>query len=269
MLLLSSCLSPLMTPPRPLSFNKYEGAGNDFIVIDAESDAAVSPSDARALCDRHFGVGADGVLLVLPPTLPGSLATMLVLNADGSVPEMCGNGLRCVAAHLASRASLHEFTVDTGAGAKACIVHGAGVTIDMGSATVRGERALLGQDLVLVETGNPHAIAFGAFGPSEVQRLGPQLAQHEAFPAGTNVEFARMTDHGIDLVVWERGVGLTLACGTGAVATVAAAMSKGLVPSGAPVSVRLPGGTLVIEQDASGTMRMTGPARKVFSGVLG
>ncbi|MFO0665660.1 MAG: diaminopimelate epimerase [Polyangiaceae bacterium] len=252
----------------PLTFTKYEGAGNDFIVVVATDAAVVSPEEARTLCDRHFGIGADGVLLVLPPTSPGAIATMRVLNADGSIPEMCGNGLRCVAAHVGNPQTLPELVIDTGAGPKTCIIHEHSVTIDMGTPRILGERTLLGQHLVLVETGNPHAILFGAFTPAEVERLGPQLSRHEAFPEGTNVEFARVTDHGIDLVVWERGVGLTLACGTGAVATVAAALDKELVPSGVPVSVRLPGGTLRIERLPSGAMRMTGPARKVFEGTL-
>ena len=249
-----------------LSFSKYEGAGNDFIIVDAASATAVSARDARELCDRHFGIGADGVLLVLPPERPGSLATMRVLNADGSVPEMCGNGLRCVAAHVAAQHNVQALTIDTGAGAKECIVHGNGVTINMGEARVLGDRELFEHSFALVETGNPHAIVFGAFTPDEISRLGPLVAQHDSFPAGTNVEFARVTDQGIDLVVWERGVGLTLACGTGAVATVAAALSKRLVPAGVPVSVRLPGGTLRIERMDDGSMRMTGPARKVFEG---
>lgn len=251
----------------PLTFTKYEGAGNDFIVVDAARVDHLSASEAQALCDRHFGIGADGVLLVLPPVTARAVATMRVLNADGSIPEMCGNGLRCVAAHVAAQRGVRDVTIDTGAGAKECNIHAHGVTIEMGQANVLGVRQLFEQTMVLVETGNPHAVIFGAFSPADVARLGPLLAQHPSFPAGTNVEFARIVEDGIDLVVWERGVGLTLACGTGAVATVAAAQSQGLVSQDAPVCVRLPGGTLTIERTGTGSMRMTGPARKVFEGI--
>src|SRR6187399_2343014 len=109
---------------RPLAFTKYEGAGNDFLVVEAPTEAAISPERAVELCDRHFGVGADGVLLVVPPSATGSRARMVVLNADGSRPEMCGNGLRCVAMHLARRdgAARIEYAIETDAGIKATAV---------------------------------------------------------------------------------------------------------------------------------------------------
>src|SRR6187399_1210093 len=133
---------------RPLAFTKYEGAGNDFLVVEAPSEAAVSPERAVALCDRHFGVGADGVLLVVPPGDGDARARMVVLNADGSRPEMCGNGLRCVALHLArlDGASRTEFVVDTDAGPRPVRLErsaagdDAEVTIGMGRGQLLGER---------------------------------------------------------------------------------------------------------------------------------
>jgi diaminopimelate epimerase len=262
-----------------LAFDKYEGLGNDFIIIDATSGDAMTPERTISLCDRRRGVGADGVLLVLPPREASSVATMRVLNADGSVPEMCGNGLRCVALrHARSRGlSTAEIAFDTDAGVRACVVDDVGgkglVTIDMGLVRVLGERALdLGDESVTVavaDAGNPHAILFGDYARARVESLGPRIATHPAFANGTNAEFARVRDGAIDLLVWERGVGITLACGTGACATVAVACARDLARYDASVVVNLRGGALDItvrRDDAHAIMR--GPARRVFSGTL-
>jgi diaminopimelate epimerase len=147
----------------------------------------------------------------------------------------------------------------------------------MGAVRVLGDRALdIGvgvggrEPLVvtLADAGNPHAVLFGAFARSDVESLGPRIATHPAFPAGTNAEFAAVKGGEIDLVVWERGVGVTLACGTGACATVAAAGAKGLVERGTPVAVRLPGGRLDVTVAGDGRCTMKGPARLVFAGVV-
>lgn len=260
------------------AFDKYEGLGNDFVVIDAADESEVPTARASTICDRHFGVGADGVLLVLPPRRPDCDARMRVINADGSVPEMCGNGVRCVAIRLARARgqTAGAVRIDTDAGPCACeIIDGDGqgsVTVDMGVVRVLGERIVDvdGQRLALVEVdaGNPHAVLFGVYDRSEVERFGSRLAVHPAFPRGTNVEFARPASTGIDLVVWERGVGITLACGTGACAAAAAAWGKGLAAEGAPLPIRLPGGRLDITTDGEGRVMMRGPARRVFSGTL-
>jgi diaminopimelate epimerase len=259
----------------PLRFRKYEGLGNDFIVVDTADPGAITPEAAARLCDRRFGVGADGVLLVLPPRAPDGAARMRVINADGSVPEMCGNGVRCVALHLAEARGQRDgvVRVETDAGERDCVIEADGtVTVDMGIIRTLGERAVdvEGKPVVvaLADAGNPHAILFGAFARGEVERLGPRLATHPAFARGTNVEFACVQGDGIDLVVWERGVGITMACGTGACATVAVAVERELVPRGQPVTVHLPGGRLQITLDADGRAHMRGPARHVFSGTL-
>jgi diaminopimelate epimerase len=264
---------------RVREFRKYEGLGNDFIVVDAESEADVAPERATELCDRRFGVGADGVLLVLPPRVPESDARMRVINADGSIPEMCGNGVRCIALHVASTRGVRgrPVRIETDAGVRACtLAEGATavqamVAVDMGPVRVLGDKAIVvdGQTVTVTaaDAGNPHAVLFGDFPRHEVERLGPRIAVHTAFPQGTNVEFARVGRDGIDLVVWERGVGITLACGTGACATVAVACSRGLAAAGIPTVVRLPGGRLTVTV-ARGSTRMDGPARHVFSGVL-
>ena len=260
------------------SFEKYEGLGNDFLVLETEDGAAISPDKAVELCDRHFGVGADGVLLLLPAQETGNDARMRVLNADGSVSEMCGNGVRCVALHVARGRGVRHGTVriETGAGLRACEVHDDGpsarVAVDMGRVTLHGDLSVEVEGrrvtVAVADTGNPHAILFGAFSRADVEQLGPRLAKHPSFPRGTNVEFANSTRDGVDLVVWERGAGLTLACGTGACATVAVACAKEIAKRGVPLLVHLPGGALEVTIDADDRATMTGPARHVFSGRL-
>jgi diaminopimelate epimerase len=274
------------------AFTKVEGLGNDFVVFDRRSAPAREiaaeleqlRAEAPAICDRHTGVGADGILVIGPPTAADRLAGMIVVNADGSRPEMCGNGLRCVALMLARATGQSRFVLDTDAGPRAVWVPDAGapggpgyVEVEMGPAVDTGvtapdaadQRSFLG-----VSMGNPHAIMFvgEADDPEVLARvLGPGVATDPAYPEGTNVEFARVDAHGrIRLVVWERGAGLTSACGTGACATAAAAVRTGRVPGDAPVWVDLPGGALRIDvpADASAPVRMYGPARVVFEGVL-
>jgi diaminopimelate epimerase len=258
------------------------------------------PAVARRVCDRHFGVGADGVLALLPPRTSGAHATMRVINSDGSEAEMCGNGLRCAVKYLAERdpdLALDALTIDTGFGPLTCDVHRRGqvveaVSVEMGKprltrgeipmtgpadeACVAAPLTIAGRELAVtaVSTGNPHAVSFVAeSGPAlmELARsIGPSLEVHPWFPRKANVEFAHL--HGpdrIELVVWERGCGITLACGTGACATTVAAVQRGLVAAGTEVTVTLPGGSLSIRvaPDLSG-VRMTGPARHVFDSDL-
>ena len=268
-----------MTMGGALRFEKYEGLGNDFVVVEATRDDAITSARAAEICDRRHGIGADGVLLVLPSRDLASVARMKVINADGSVPEMCGNGLRCVALHVARSRGLAaaELAFDTDAGSRPCTVHdanGAGlVTVDMGIVSVLGARSIdVGGEMVDVEVadaGNPHAISFSDSPRSRVESLGPRIATHASFPHGTNAEFARVDDGAIDLVVWERGVGITLACGTGACATVAVACARNLARYDHVVSVRLPGGALdVTIHRTTGRAIMRGPARRVFGGTL-
>jgi diaminopimelate epimerase len=261
----------------PLRFEKYEGLGNDFVVVEAERRDALPAEQARALCDRRLGVGADGVLLVLPGETEGAAARMVVINADGSVPEMCGNGLRCVALHAARKRGLRSGTItfDTDAGAKACTIDDRGtqgiVTVDMGVVRWTGDVTIDADgepwDLALGDAGNPHAITRQAATMDRIARVGPCIERHPRFAAGTNVEFAVVrSPTEIDVVVWERGVGITQACGTGACATVAVAVAKGWSEVETEVAVRLPGGVLHVRLDRRGHAIMRGPARHVFSG---
>jgi len=256
-----------------VSFKKYEGLGNDFILLELPG-VSLADSAVRRLCDRHFGIGADGVLVVGPARTPGSAATMTILNADGSRPEMCGNGIRCVAIHLAKKQGrdVIDLTIDTDAGPLACKVQKAEVEVEMGQLVDLGpiDVTVAGRvhTFARISAGNPHAITFDRYEPSEIDVIGPTVARAPVFPEGTNVEFAQLADDGsIDLVVWERGVGRTLACGTGASATLGAACLARRRSFGEFVEVRLPGGPLRIRVE-HGTLAATmrGPARLVFEG---
>ncbi|HKO53890.1 MAG TPA: diaminopimelate epimerase [Polyangiaceae bacterium] len=266
-----------MTEPTNLRFAKYEGLGNDFLIVDATDEALLDAAQVAKLCDRHFGVGGDGVLLVMPPTSLGARATMVVLNADGSRPEMCGNGLRCVALHLAlqDRAQAVSFIVDTDAGPRLVAVER---TDKQGSVSVGMGRGLPEGELVhefgstklpfsRVSMGNPHAVAFDTgLDEHALDELGPALSAQ--FASGSNIELVtKRSERVLELLVWERGVGRTLACGTGACAVVVAAARQGRVPFDTEIEVRLPGGPLhitVTREALDVTMR--GPARRVFSG---
>lgn len=271
-----------------LRFAKYEGLGNDFIVVDrtAALAQALDRRTVTALCDRHFGVGADGVLLV-----DVEAPSMRVLNADGSIPEMCGNGLRCVALHLVRRgAAAGRFDVATDAGPHVCDVvlagegEGASVEVEMRVPSIAprdvpvvSDRPLVDETLdvdgrpvrgTAVSMGNPHFVTFDDVGDARTT-LGPRLERDPRFPEGVNVGFATMRDGGIDLSVFERGSGWTMACGTGACAAAVAAVETGRAERGAPIEVRLPGGTLVIRVGSRGErVTMRGPAHFVFDGEL-
>jgi diaminopimelate epimerase len=222
-------------------------------------------------------VGADGVVTILPPRTPGAAAEMHIYNPDGSVAEMCGNAIRCLARHLAETRGLEgRIDIDTGAGRKQCTLHRdtrgdlEAVSVEMGPARLEGELdfVVAGEALhaVRVSMGNPHAVIFDP-APSRARAgaLGPPIER--AVPGGVNVGFAHPGPAGIDLVVWERGAGLTDACGTGACAATVAAVERGDVRPGAPVEVRLPGGALSITVSADlARVTMRGPAERVFSG---
>ncbi|MCA9653293.1 MAG: diaminopimelate epimerase [Myxococcales bacterium] len=272
-----------------MAFRKVEGLGNDFVLLDRR-DATVEAIEqelrelsARApmICNRRTGIGGDGILLLGPPRDPAHHATMWVINFDGSRPEMCGNGLRCVAL-IAAGVGQHTLVVDTDAGPRRCTVtadrptHGE-VEVDMGPGRSQGEcspAAAKGRPLERVSMGNPHAVSItDVYEDPEVlaRSLGPSLERDPLFPEGTNVEFVRVQPDGSLLLwVWERGCGITDACGTGACATAVAVARRGLAPTDTPVAVHLPGGTLeiVVPSDPEAGVRMRGPARVVFEGTL-
>jgi diaminopimelate epimerase len=236
------------------SFWKCHGLGNDFVLLDRRSTGNdIDPARVRAICDRHLGVGADGVLVVLPAAAP-ALARMVIHNADGSRPEMCGNGLRCVVKYLAEQ-SPHRPTsvrVETDAGVLDSEVtwndgRASEITIHLGVATVGNkDEAVANQRGVRVELGNPHFVLFST-ALDQVSSVGPILETHSAFPNRTNVECAVPTsDGGLRVTVWERGVGITQACGTGAAAVAVAATVYGMGRYDEWVNVELPGGQVQV-----------------------
>lgn len=267
------------------AFFKYHGLGNDFVVLDRRAAGAdIDAERSRRLCDRHFGVGADGVLVILPE--PGAAGRMVVHNADGSTAEMCGNGLRCVVKHLAEGSAERpvSLTVATGAGPLRCELEWKGgavdrVTVAMGPARLEAPSLPAGGPFVgervdgllatAISMGNPHLVLLDT-PPAEAARLGAALERHRLYPERTNVEFVKARAlGGLEVTVWERGVGLTLACGTGACAAVAALALAGRCPWDAWVPVQLPGGLLQIKV-ARGLSQvwLRGPAALVYQGRL-
>jgi diaminopimelate epimerase len=267
---------------RAIQFTKMHGIGNDFIVVDdyfaASSGAEPSktPLDektARAMCDRRFGIGADQILWLKPAQTKSSDFRMDILNADGSVAEMCGNGIRAAVLYFHDRfharnpgSSKKRYEVETLAGLKWADIHGRNVIVDMGAPQVLGEHELEVQGKKLafheVSMGNPHAVFFT---DEPIEKYGAEIENHARFPERTNVEFVKVEgSQTIRVRVWERGAGITLACGTGACASAVASLVTKRVQS--PVTVKLPGGDLLIHWKGQGPVLMEGPAEEVFSG---
>lgn len=247
-----------------------QGIGNDFVVLDALEATPPNLSDlSRLLCDRHMGVGADGLILV--GSRAGGVATMRMLNPDGSESEMCGNGLRCVARWLcASDFPLAggKLLIETGGRTTEAILQpDERIRVDMGPARVL-DASLKADEWtgLFVDVGNPHFVVFTEHVdavPLEV--VGPQIERHPAFPNRTNVHFVEVVDvHTIRQRTWERGAGITLACGSGACACAVAAKVSGRTSD--RVTVHLPGGELEIDASDQGRVWMTGPAQIVFTG---
>jgi len=249
-----------------MDFVKMEGLGNDFVVVEGPYDP--DAGTVAAWCDRRRGIGADGVLVVTP--IDAATVRMGYWNADGSAAEMCGNGLRCVARYAVEKGLVEtsEFTVETAVGPRSVSVDGDNPRVELGAVELTGSIArLAGYDLASVSVGNPHAVAFVSDCYAvPVEAVGPVVEGDPSYPGRTNVEFATVvTPDRIALRVWERGVGETLACGTGAAATVAEAFRSGR--TGPRVTVLLPGGELLVEI-VDGVAWIEGPAREVFSGVV-
>jgi len=253
-----------------MRFAKLHGLGNDFVLLDLRRGGEPLPA-ARALelCDRHLGVGADGVLTLLPES------RMRVQNADGSVPEMCGNGARCAALWIATGGCAHpgEGRVEliTDAGPRPCTVEAQDprrglVEVDMGVAELSPPRALDAWEAVPISMGNPHRVVFVG---SDAARLAATSGPRLSLAENANIEFVeRRGPQRYAVAVWERGAGLTQACGTGACAVAMAAVARGEARPDEEIAVELPGGTLTISVDGENRVRMRGPAELVFLGEL-
>jgi len=269
-----------------IPFRKMQGLGNDFVVFDARKKAiSMTSSRAKAIADRHFGVGCDTLVLITPGDAQMD-ARLRFFNADGGEVESCGNATRCVARFLMDERGLARVKLDSKGGMLICSDAGHGlVTVDVGTpkfdwrdiplagaaGTDNLSIPLDGKTIAAtaVLMGNPHCILFVDDAEhAPLTTLGPKLETHPLFPTRINVEFAQVHDpRHIRMRVWERGVGVTLACGTGACATAVAAMKKGLAER--KVEVELDGGKLIVEwREEDSHVLMTGPGKTAFLGEI-
>ena len=273
-------------------FTKMHGLGNDYVCINCFRERVEDPPGfARALCDRHYGIGADGLILICPSKV--SDFKMEIYNSDGSVAGMCGNGIRCLGKYVYDYrlTGKETLSIETKSGIRNMHLHiqdgkACGAMVDMGvprlnahSIPILSEKDLVINDPIEVQKknyrmtgismGNPHAVVFmDGIKDLEIEKIGPSFESHERFPDRTNTEFVEVVDRGhVNMRVWERGSGETLACGTGACATVVACILNGLTDD--EVRVTLLGGDLLIRWDREkDTVFMAGPAAEVFHGEI-
>jgi len=253
-----------------IPFTKMQGIGNDFVVLNVLEATPPNLSElSRTLCDRHMGVGADGLILV--GSRGAGLATMRMLNPDGSESDMCGNGLRCVAKwlHAIEFAGRDEpLSIETGGRTTEAILLPDGrVRVDMGPARILDASLTVDEWTgFFLDVGNPHFVVFTeSVEAVPLETVGPKLERHPAFPNRTNVHFVEVIDEQtICQRTWERGAGITLACGSGACACAVASRVSGR--TSAVMTVHLPGGDLEIDASDETRVWMTGPAQVVFTG---
>ncbi len=258
-----------------LKFTKMHGLGNDYLYVYGKPE---NPERLSVrLSDRHFGAGSDGMIWIEPSETADF--KMRIFNADGSEAMMCGNGIRCVGKYVYDKGYTDKKTlrIETLSGIRTLELHTEGgrvrtVTVDMGKSAAEEERTLDVDGLPVtgtpVSVGNPHFVIFtDDIEKAPVAELGAKIERHSAFPGGVNVEFVQVLgENRLRMRVWERGSGITMACGTGACASAAAAVKKGFCDCGAPVQVKLDGGTLTVTAEPDGSVTMTGPAETVYEG---
>ena len=267
-----------------MKFTKMHGCGNDYVYIDCRDGVPENVNElAVRLSDRHKGVGGDGIILICQSDKADFL--MRIFNADGSEGKMCGNGIRCVAKYVFDKGltDKHHLKIDSLSGVKIIDIapeanpgdYETWVTVDMGKPETEAIEETIrlsdGSELTgsIISMGNPHFVCFSEESPSDKTVLctGPLAEKHERFPDRSNIEFARIAEKDeVEMRVWERGSGETMACGTGACATAVAAILRGL--TGNDITVHLRGGDLKIKLDGRGHVMMTGPAVAVFDGTL-
>ncbi len=270
-----------------LQFTKMQGAGNDFVVLDAVSESIqLTKNQIQLISDRHFGIGCDQILMVEPPTSPDLDFFYRIFNADGSESGQCGNGARCFALFVKEKGLIHKNEIKIGTESQqmsVSILENEQVRVHMGTPRFEPKEVPLMAEkenteyeikinndyyrIGAVSLGNPHAVQLvGDLESADIQTLGPLIEKHEMFPDGVNVGFMqRLNSKYIRLRVYERGVGETLACGSGACAAVAVGQKMDILDS--VVEVDLPGGRLTVEwHGGTEPMYLTGPATKVFEG---
>lgn len=259
-----------------MKFTKMHGLGNDYLYVFGEVPANAEAMSVK-LSDRHFGAGSDGMIWISPSQIADF--KMRIFNADGSEAKMCGNGIRCVGKYVYDKGHTRKthLTIETLSGIRTLELTADGgkvsrVSVDMGQA-VPSKPVTLSVDgeavcCVPVSVGNPHAVIFTQdITTIPLTTLGPKIEHHEAFPGGVNVEFVQvLRENELRMRVWERGSGVTMACGTGACASAMAAISQGLCGYQTPITVHLDGGDLSIQIDTDNTVTMIGPAETVFEG---
>ncbi len=259
-----------------MHFTKMHGLGNDYLYVYGEVPENIADLSIK-LSERHFGAGSDGMIYISPSDVADF--KMRIFNADGSEAKMCGNGIRCVGKYVYDKGytDKEQLTVETLSGIKTLALEVSegkvkSVCVDMGKAKVGGKLQLDvdGEKVVCipVSMGNPHAVNF----VSDIEKaplltLGPEMEHNSAFPDGVNVEFVEVVDkHTLRMRVWERGSGVTMACGTGACAATAAAIKQGYCSFDDEISVVLDGGTLKIKIAPDYSVTMTGPAEMIYEG---
>jgi diaminopimelate epimerase len=246
---------------RSFQFTKMQGLGNDFVVLEGPQN--LTADEVETICDRRFGIGADGVLVVTR----GDPISMEYRNADGSAAEMCGNGLRCVAkyAYDSGWAPDRNFTIQTSIGLRGARVLEDTVEVELGRPRLDGVDRFADVDYRLVDMGNPHAVSFvGDLETTDVEGIGSQLQSE--FADGANIEFAHVNGDVVEMRVWERGVGETLACGTGMAAV--AAVAQETYGMGNPTTIKARGGTATVDL-RDGVAWLQGPAEYSFRGSVG
>ena len=263
-----------------LQFVKMHGLGNDYLYVYG-TPPADAPALSRLLSDRHFGIGSDGMIYITPPNSPAADFGMRIFNADGSEAMMCGNGIRCVGKYVYDRGYTDKtaLVIDTPAGLRRLTLHPdpenpaqiASVTVDMGIAIVGDAHTLAAHGQMLsvipVSVGNPHGVIFTEDAEQFPMNLLAAVSTHPTFAGGVNAECARvLSPTSLRMRVYERGSGITLACGTGACAVCAAAVERGFSPADTPITVHLDGGELIVTVRQNGTVLMTGEAVSVCEG---
>ena len=259
-----------------MHFTKMHGLGNDYLYVFGEVPDDIAALSIR-LSDRHFGAGSDGMIYISHSDVADF--KMRIFNADGSEAKMCGNGIRCVGKYVYDKGYTDDthLRIETLSGIKELeltVRHGKvrQAAVQMGKAVVSADGALQigAQEMVYtpVSVGNPHAVFFTENAEEvPLETWGPQVERHSDFPDGVNAEFVQvLSDTALRMRVWERGSGVTMACGTGSCASAAAAVHKGYCKQDEPIAVHLDGGTLYIRVDADGSVTMTGPAETVYEG---
>jgi diaminopimelate epimerase len=268
-----------------LPFTKMHGLGNDFVIIDARQKPFMPTiTQLRHLADRRFGIGCDQIIVIAPARTGDSDAFMHIYNPDGSAVGACGNATRCIAHLLCAEQNADHITIETTAGLLECQRSGDQYQIDMGPARLDWRDIPLRDAMdtghilipefpelgtgVAVNMGNPHIVFFTAnVDTIDIARIGPVIERYKFFPERTNVEFAQVIDRRtIRMRVWERGAGITLACGSGACATLVAAVRRNLTERQARLI--LDGGELAIDYLRDGHVLMTGPASLVYTGQI-